>query len=69
MNMSIRDLILLHVRADGPVSFASICLYVDEQYSGIVDTGEHVIADVVTGLIRDERLALYDDGVSFVGVE
>jgi hypothetical protein len=65
--MSIQEIILIHVRACGPVSFRSIARYVDEQYPGAVSTEDHVVAGQLTQLIRDGKIELYDDGIAFVG--
>ena len=61
--MSIRQIILIHVRASGPVSFRSICAYVAQQWSAPAE--DFHVAEVLTSLIRDGHIKLYDDGESF----
>lgn len=61
--VSLTEIIRIHIHASGPVSFASIVAYAREQWSP--ETEEHVVARVLTDLMRSREVALYDDGVSF----
>lgn len=62
-----KNLILRHVRGSGPVSFASILAYVQEQ--GPVDAKPHEVAHTLNVLIQAGEVSLYDDGVSFAPTE
>jgi hypothetical protein len=61
--MSNKELIVHHVKASGPVSFQSICSYIQEQGTYLAD---FFIAEDVNALIVAGEIKLYDDGVSFI---
>lgn len=67
MAVSMKEIIMIHVRASGPCSFASLLWYCREQYVGEVD--DYLVAKAITELIRAGALELYDDGVTFIASE
>jgi hypothetical protein len=58
--MSLQDLIVFHLRANGPVSLASIVQYVHLQHEEREDEDE--IAEALTYLIRRYNVRLNADG-------
>ena len=62
-NLTLSEIILIHVKADGPVTMDSIVNYCRLQY-GKVNTYE--VANCLNDLIVLGEIKLYDDGESFV---
>ena len=61
--VTLRDVVLIKVRSMGPCSFRSIMLDAREQMGQYYDNYE--VAEVLTQLIKDGYVTLYDDGTSF----
>lgn len=61
--ISLASVVLGYIKASGPVSFAGILHEVKVQYPGTAEPFE--VADQLTKLIRNHRVKLYDDGISF----
>ena len=61
--MDLKILVRDHIWAVGPISFANIMSYCKEQYTG--KAADFEVAHVLTTLIREGSVILYDDGVSF----
>lgn len=59
MNHSIKSLVLMHVRASGPVSLASVDSFVRAEFIGVVCS--RVVLDSCASLIQAEAIDLYDD--------
>jgi len=62
--MTLPEVIMCHVRAEGPVTFASIMGWVSEQHQG--EHEDYQVAAALTELIRKGELDLYDTGDAFV---
>ena len=61
--LSLGDIILIHVRACGPVTFGSIAGWVAEQHAPHLD--DYQIAAEMNALARSGLVKLYDDGESW----
>ena len=59
-----RQYIFEHIADNGPCSFGNILEYATQQiHEGIQD---YHVADLITELIRESKVELYDNGTSFV---
>ena len=61
--VTLRDVVLIKVRSMGPCSFRSVLLDAREQMGEFYD--DYQVAGVLTQLIKDGYITLYDDGTSF----
>jgi hypothetical protein len=53
-----------HIRADGPIGIDNCVKFMREQVNDQADA--LIVSNMLTALIRDYRVELYDDGQSFV---
>jgi hypothetical protein len=61
--MTLKDIILIHIKADGPVTVKGILFYARDQWKN-----ETCMCDVVkclNELLHNKEIELYDDGLSF----
>jgi len=62
--VTLEEIIKIHVKASGPVSFQSIWRYAQVQYDNEIDN--YQVAAEMNIMLRKGIIELYDDGETFV---
>lgn len=62
--MTLEEVIMCHIRAEGPVTFGSVMGWVHVQHDG--EHEDYQVAAALTKLIRSGEIELYDTGDAFV---